>query len=751
MTNQPPRTRAEAKQAQASRSRSPRSSTSAGPAADRPSTRRKWLKRAGWAFLGLVLLGIAGFGIAYASVDIPAPNEIATAQASIVYYADGETEMARLSDPEGNRESVPLDQISEDMQHAILAAEDQEFYSNSGISPTGIARAVWVAIRGGSATQGGSTITQQYVKNYFLTQDRTLTRKAKELIISLKIDRELSKDQILENYLNTIYYGRGAYGIETAAQAYFGVHAADLDASQSALLASVIRGPSLYDPTLGDQQRANAEERWGYILDAMAKNDWLTPDERAAAQFPEVKEYKPQQLGGTSGYVVDLVKKELVDTYKLTDSDIQRGGLRVVSTIDKPKQDAAVAAVKEQRPDAGDIHVGLVSITPGDGAVEALYGGEDFATRQLNNATQATMQAGSTFKIFALIAGLQSGDMSTRSRFDGRSPQYFPEFADPNASTDFGRRGGVTNFGDEQFGRIDLLTATQHSVNTVYAQVNIEAGPENTMKVAQDAGVRSELTPNLANVLGTDSVTVMDMANAYATIAAEGVRATPYLVKQVKFLDAGVPEITAEPETQRVFDKDLMSDVIDAMQQTVKPGGTAQYVGQNLGRPAAGKTGTSEDFKSAWFDGFVPQLGAAVGMYRADESGGELEMKGLPGIGDITGGSFPARIWTSYMRTAVDGMDVEQFPEPAHINKGADPAPSTTVPPPPTTSAPPSTTTSAPPPTTSAPPPTTSAPPPTTSAPPPTPTDTATTTKPGVGTGKPSPTATANAAAPPSG
>ncbi len=720
MTNRAPRTRAEAKAQAGGTTRS----RGGNGRANGPSTKRKWLRRGGWTALVLFVLGVAGFGVAYAMIDIPEPNEIATAQASIVYYSDGKTEMARLSDPEGNRESVPLDQVSESMQHAILAAEDQDFYTNNGISPTGIARAVWVAVKGGEATQGGSTITQQYVKNYFLTQDRTLTRKGKELIISLKIDRELSKDQILENYLNTIYYGRGAYGIETAAREYFGVSAAELTPSQSAFLASVIRGPSLYDPTLGEQQRANAEERSGYILDAMVENGWLTEAERAEAQFPEVKEYKPRQLGGTTGYVVDLVKKELVEKHKLTEADIQRGGLRVVSTIDRPKQRAAVKAVNEQRPDVDDIHVGLVSVKPGDGAIQALYGGSNFADRQLNNATQATMQAGSTFKIFSLIAGLQSGDLSLRSRFPGYSPQYFEEFADPAASDDAARRGRVVNFADEQFGRIDLLTATQHSVNTVYAQVNIEAGPENTMKAAEDAGVRSPLTPNMANVLGTDSVTVMDMANAYATIAAEGVRADPYIVKEVRFLDDSLPEITAEPKTQQVFDKDLMSDVLDAMQQTVKPGGTASYVGQNLGRPAAGKTGTSEDFKSAWFDGFVPQLGTAVGMYRSDEDGSELQMQDLEGIGDITGGSYPARIWTEYMKVAVEGMEVVDFPEPAHINEDADP---------PTTTAPPTTETSEPP-TTSAPPSTTIAPP--TTIEPPTPTD----TKPGNGTGKPSPT-----------
>ena len=395
-----------------------------------------WAKRGLWGALVAFVLGVIGVGIAYAMTDIPAPNQMVRAQASIVYYSDGKTELARLSDDGGNRESVPLSQISEHMQHAILAAEDRDFYQNSGISPTGIARAVWVAVKGGQATQGGSTITQQYVKNYFLTQDRTLTRKAREILISLKIDKQQSKDEILEDYLNTIYFGRGAYGIETASKAYFDKSAEDLTPAESALLASVIRGPSLYDPQLGDEQLKNAESRSAYILDAMVDQGWLSSAERADATFVEPRSYKPRALGGTNGYIVDLVKQELVSKHQLTDSDIQRGGLRVVSTIDKDKQYDANLAVREERPqDEPEIHAGLVSILPGDGAVVALYGGDDFAERPLNDATQAKMQAGSTFKIFTLIAALQSGDVSTKTRYNGASPQFFEEFADPNGLT----------------------------------------------------------------------------------------------------------------------------------------------------------------------------------------------------------------------------------------------------------------------------------------------------------------------------
>ncbi len=745
MSQRNPRTRAEAKQAQATPSPSVRSGGSRGSGGSRSaaspgrSRGKKWGLRALWTVLALGVLALVAVGVAYARTDIPDANELATAQASIVYYSDGKTEMARLSDAEGNRESVPLSKVPDHMQKAMLAAEDQDFYQNSGISPTGIARAVLVAVKGGQATQGGSTITQQYVKNYFLTADRTLSRKAREILISLKIDKQQSKDQILENYLNTIYYGRGAYGIQTASKAYFNKDVSKLTPAESAFLAAVIRGPSLYDPALGDKQEANAKERSGYILDAMVKKGWLTQAERAAATFPKFNPYKARTQSGPTGYLTQMVKNEVVLKYKIPQSELDRGGYRIVSTIDKPKQDDMVKAVRDERPEkTPTVHVGMASIKPGDGAIVALYGGEDYMKRQQNAATQDKMQAGSTFKIFTLIAALQSGDYSLNSRLSGASPQYFKEFADPSAPTASGRRGRVKNFGNEQFGQIDLRTATGHSVNTVYAQLNIGATPEKSSKAAKDAGVRSKLEPNMANVLGTDYVTVLDMATAYATIAAEGVRANPYIVKEIRFQDKSVPTIKAKVVKQQVFDKDLMSDVIDAMTYPVE-GGTARYVGQNLGRPAAGKTGTSESFRSAWFNGYVPQLQAAVGLYRSGKGGKELPMENLPNAGNITGGTYPARIWTAYMKAALKGTKVVPFPEPAGINKNADP-------PKPTTTAPPTTATSAPPTTTSAPPTTTSAPPTPTQGPPsPKPSK----TKPNGGPPTPSPSVTLSPLVPP--
>jgi membrane peptidoglycan carboxypeptidase len=649
---------------------------------------RLWGKRLGLAALGAGLLGVLGFFVAYAMTDVPEPNDLADAQASIIYYDDGKTEMDRIS--EVNRESVPLSKIPKAVQQAHLAAEDRNFYENSGISPTGIARAVWVGLRGGQ-TQGGSTITQQYVKNYFLTQDQTLSRKAKEIMISIKIAKQKSKDQILEDYLNTIYYGRGAYGVQTAAKAYFGKDVSKLNAAEGALLASVIRGPSYYDPGLGAEQKKNAEERVDYVLEGMQSQGWLTEEQRRRSTVPKVVKYQAGRgASGPTGYLVAQVKAELKGRVKLTDADIDRGGYKIVTTIDKKSQDAAVKAVRARMPEGAagkDLHVGLTSIKPGDGAVVAMYGGADYGKTQFNAATDATMQAGSTFKVFTLIAALQE-EISTKTKYDGSSPQYFKEFEDSAGGTEEERTGQVENFADEQFGRIDLRTATGHSVNTVYAKLNIEVDPAKTKAAAITAGLPDDetaeakkMTPlgdNYANVFGTDVVTVRDMANAYATIAAQGVRAQPYFIKSVKGgPSTGDLDYKVKISKKAVFDKDVMADTIDAMQEPIEDG-TAEFA-QGLGRPAAGKTGTTSGNYAAWFDGYTPQLATAVGIYKGSgPKAGTVSMSDLPGFGELTGGTVPVRIWTDYMTAALAGQKVLEFPERAGVGDEKVPTPTPT-------------------------------------------------------------------------
>ena len=612
--------------------------------------------------LTLGVLGLAGLGFAYAVTPVPQPNDAALAQASVIYYADGETELDRLS--EINRDSVTTDQIPQHVRDAVIAAEDRTFYENEGISVRGIGRAVVGLVRGDSTSGGGSTITQQYVRNFYLTQERSYIRKAKEIMISLKIDGELSKDKILENYLNTIYFGRGASGIETASQAYFDKPVSEVTVAEGALLAAIIQRPSYLDPAVGTENAAAAKTRWDYVLDGMVATGALSQADRDAAQFPTVAPSRQYRgAAGPLGHITDEVKRELTGRLGLTDAQIETGGLRIVTTIEKKQQDAIAAAVQEWLPTgegAEDLQVGAMSIVPGDGAITMMYGGADFQQRQFNNATQASMQAGSTWKPFTLLAGIEQG-ISTKSRYDGSSPQFFEEFESVG-----NEQGRVKNFNDRSFGRIDLRQATASSVNTVYAELNLQVGPDKTTEAAVKAGVPEEgLENNPANVLGTATVRVQDMARAYATFAGEGVRVDPYLIKSVSSVieDSSI-DYTAEPTTERVFDADIISDLVDAMQEVTKTGSGA-YAGEQLGRPSAGKTGTSESFRSAWFNGFVPQLETAVGMFK-DQNGTPVELTGVPGWEQgITGGSVPLRIWTAYMQAALEGVEIVDFPPPA--------------------------------------------------------------------------------------
>ena len=681
------------------------------PPTRRSSTRRK-AARKGWrrlfsikrillVLLGLFLLGAAAFGVAYATTNVPQPNDLANAQASIIYFADGKTEMDRIS--EVNRESVPLSKIPVHVRHALLAAEDRTFYQNNGVSPSGIARAVVVALKGGP-TQGGSTITQQYVKNYFLTQDQTIARTAKEFIISIKIDQQESKDTILANYLNTIYYGRGAYGIQTAAKAYFGVDASKLTVAQGALLASVIRGPSFYDPALGATQTASARARVNYVLDGMVTQGWLSAAERAKTTFPTTIARVTATKVGTVGYITNEVRKELKAKLNLSDTDIDRGGLRIVTTIDRTAQASAVKAVAANLPsekDAANLHVGLTAIKPGDGAIVAMYGGKDYSKIQRNASTEDTMQGGSTFKVFGLLAALQK-DISTKTRYAGYSPQFFPQFADAKEP-----RGSVKNFAGEQFGRIDLRTALAHSVNTVFAQLNIDlAAPGASATGVRDAAILAGLPKstaglgtNMSNIFGTASPRVIDMANAYATIAAQGQRATPYLITKVTSANGSI-DYTVKKQLSPAFDPKVTADVTEAMTRVVTEGTGSGA--QALGRPAAGKTGTSSNNLAVWFDGFTPQLAAAVGIYQGDGT----KTITVNNFGEVTGGTYPVRIWTAFMKGALQGQKVIDFPPRAGVGDNAVPVPTTAPTTPPPTTPPPTT---APPPTvapTTAPPPT---------------------------------------------
>ncbi|WP_432512796.1 transglycosylase domain-containing protein [Kineococcus sp. SYSU DK001] len=626
----------------------------------RPVRRRRPRRRAvlGW-LLGLVAAGFVlaagGFAAAYALVEVPDPNALADAQVSTVYYADGTTELGTFA--ARNRENVTIDQVPDHVQKAILAAEDRSFYENRGVSPTGIARALWTNLTDGTS-QGGSTLTQQYVKNYYLTDEHSYTRKFKEFFISLKIDQQQTKDETLVNYLNTVYFGRGAYGVQAAAQAYFGVDAGQLDVSQGALLAALLKGPSNYDPRKGETQAANAAERVDYVLDGMVSQGWLSAADRAAAGLPETIENTTDdnQWRGTNGYLLKTVEDELTGTVGLTEEDVERGGLKIVTTFDPKAQAAAVEAVQDQLPSKlpQGFHVALSAIDPATGGVTAMYGGADYLATQYNDVTQARAQPGSTFKPFALVAGLEKG-ISLRTTFNGANGQEVD-----------GNR--FRNFGDESFGRIDLVTATEHSVNTVYAQLNDRVTPAATRDAAVAAGYPED-TPGISgdqyisNVLGTSAPHPIDVTQAYATFAAQGKRTQWHTIASID--DAtGTRTYTASPTTTQAFDSDVAADTTYALEQVVNSG-TGSYA-KRLNRPAAGKTGTTNDNLAAWFAGFTPDLAASVALFQTSPDGTKNVSLDLGGR-EVTGGSYPVRIWTAFMRAALDGTPKSDFPDRANV------------------------------------------------------------------------------------
>lgn len=627
----------------------------------------------------LVLLAVLTFIGLYLFIDIPKANAQATQAVSVVYYADGKTEMGRFTTT--NRDPVELNKVPIDVQHAFIAAEDRSFYSNRGISPTGIARAFINDFTGDGGSQGGSTLTQQWVKNYFLTQDKTVTRKVKEVVISLKVDQEMSKDEILQAYLNNVYFGRGTYGIQAASQSYFHKDVSQLTTVEGAFLASVVNNPENMDPSVGPNSEQRANERMAYTLNGMVKMGWLTAEERNKAVMPKFYPRQPiKYADGPQGYVIASVRGELSRKLKLSQEDIDRGGLRITTTIDKRAQDAAVAAVEKHTPDTllGKLHTGLVAERANDGGVVAMYGGADYdpVKSPYSDADQAMLQTASSMKLYAAIAALQHGK-SVDTQYNGNN--YLP----------IGAGKYVQNNQNESWGWQPISNMLAYSINTAFVRLNREIGPANTLEAAQASGMPKTLggmnDTNILNVLGTGDSRVVDQATGYNTLNSGGVFHDRHLISTVKSFD-GKYSYTVDTKGKRVYDKAIADDLTWALGKTGVYG-TAAGAQDELGRAMASKTGTASGNKYLWFNGFTPgQITTSVGMYYSTDGKTAQPMQNLPGVtaSDVYGAGLPRKVWVDFMDAALEGQKKTQLPKRSYYNENKPESASTSASPTPT-------------------------------------------------------------------
>ncbi|MBC6456466.1 transglycosylase domain-containing protein [Actinomadura sp. HBU206391] len=615
---------------------------------------------------GLGLLGMFTLvGVAYAMTPVPkAGNEDATKQAAIFYYADGKSEIARMG---RNRELITIDKVPMHVQEAVIAAENRSFRSDRGFSPTGIARAAWVNVTGGS-TQGGSTITQQLAKNYYLTDERSISRKFKELFISVKLGEQKTKPEILQDYLNTIYFGRNAYGIQAASRAFFNGRPVDkLREDEGALLAAIIQQPGRFDPRSADKEaRAETLVRYQYVLEGMVKTNALTQ-----AKADQYKKRLPltspinkgQTFAGQKGYMIERAKIEL-GRQGITEKQIIDEGLRITTTFDKRKMEAARVAVEKAVPEAAPnklpskhIQLGLVSVNSASGEVVAFYGGHDYLKDQFDNVWQGSAQAGSAMKPYVLATALKDG-YSLKTLVEGKSPTTFDGSGNvvPN-----GTPGGLRIPNSHAGGTVtDLVHATQSSVNTAFVQLALKVGLPEVIKTAEDAGIASDLLKPYKGqaglALGINDVRPIEQAAGYAPFANGGTYHQPHVIRKVTRTDGSVYRKLSW-EKHKVFDQAVAADATHAMRAVVQRGtGTAAALPD---RPVAGKTGTTDKNVAAWFVGYVPQVSTAVTMYNDKK-----KTLFLQGLGEVEGGLVPARIWHAYMAEATKGMSPAQFPPP---------------------------------------------------------------------------------------
>ncbi|MFI6687742.1 transglycosylase domain-containing protein [Streptomyces sp. NPDC050485] len=636
-----------------------------------------WKKMLG-AFFGLCLLAMGAFYAIYLMVSIPNGNDQAKLESNVYKLSNG-TVLARTGSV--NRETVPLDKVPPDIQHSFVALENKSFYDDKGVDLQGTARGILKTLMGKGA-QGGSTITQQYVKNNYLTQEQTVSRKLKEIVISLKVDQRYSKDDILAGYMNTSYYGRGAYGIQAAAQAYYGKDVSKLTLPEGTYLAALLQAPSQYDwQTAGPVGKQLVEGRWNKALDNMVDMKWLDPAQRKALQFEKPMDAKVAPgMQGQTGYLINAAKNELIRN-GVDSALLDAGGWTITLNIDPDKQKLLEAAVKDQltskldpkkRKVDADLQAGAASVDPKTGSVVALYGGQDFIKHQLSNASNPSYQPASTFKPVILASAFNQGAQTQDGKPIKANTIYNGDSKRPVKGSDIAF--DPPNEDDHSYGDITVQDAMNKSVNSVFAQMGVDAHLDKVRDTAVAMGMTSikGMNPVPAMTLGSYGSSPLQMAAVYATLDNHGKQVVPSIVKSAEHKDHKYNK--PDPIGSQVISRDAADAVTSVLTGVVDDGTAKTSVAEadnRNGKQVAGKTGTSDDNKSAWFTGYTPDLVTSVGMWgeAADArtvkvdgkdvtvpKGGQVTMtNGAGEDGRINGGSIPARIWAAYTFDAVKG------------------------------------------------------------------------------------------------